>query len=323
MALQGRLSTLALVVAALAACGRSVTVPGSGGGTTTAGSGTSSSSAQSGTGSGQPLPTYPLVVQPLDTGKMSLVISSKPVDCSLSDPLPVSLFGCDRFVITARFPASAFVKGGTLTDGVGGVTLGEDDGGPSDSSGQCPSVGGGILSASTAIQLVDITDTTVTAQLSNAQTIFYTGPVNGTYTGALCGTPADPLPTHAVGDARVIGTDPVEIVVSSDAASCMPNPPLPTACPSWQLDMKMPASMLTPGPVDLNSPNVNVFFVGNGNLHQPPQSSMDCPSLAGGLLGDITINAVDASQVVLTLDHCDDGIDSIGVDGVYTATRCP
>ena len=307
----------------LAACGSSVIVEGSGASGGTGGGGNAGGTSVASTGSA-PVPSYPIVVQTKTDGSLRLVIASRGLTCTLPEYLDTSLFACDGFVVEAEFPASSLVAGAVLQDGVDGATISGAESGVPDAPGSenCPAEAGGTWEPPFAITLDDVSAGAITAHITGAQPFFYMGPVNNSYTGVQCEPIPDPLPNPGAGTARAWGADPVTIVVTSEILNCSTqNPSPPIACPSWQLQLTLPASLVQPGKVKLDDPNVDVFYVGTG----APNSSTpgDCPSTGGGLVGDVTIDGVSDSAIQLTLNHIDDGVTSIGVDGVYDAVRCP
>jgi len=227
---------------------------------------------------GGPLGEYPLVVQHADDGMRRLTFSTAvPLTCALSDPYEPDIFeGCDRYLLTAMIPEALLVTGAVLEDQVGGVGIIEASAGMADppSSSSCP-LSAGPPPIGAKLELVDVSDT-VTARLTgfNGSSIFYTGQVDGEYTGALCSPGPGPQP--GAGTARVWGSGTISLVVSSEAIDCTPDPAAPTACETWQLEFTFPESMLVPGPLDLHHPSVDSYAVGHGKLHENPSSPTDC-----------------------------------------------
>lgn len=326
MDLRGCLAVLSALFAV--ACGNTVEGGGSGRGggqaatTASGGESTASGGGQSAglcSESVEPAEGFPLIVQTQEDGRVRLLLSNRHLTCSLSEHLDIYLFQCDGFVAIVDMPASALTPGTVVQDGVAGSSIFWAEAGAPDPPG------GSSCSASVGpafamqITILDVSRGAITAQVSGSEPFAYAGVVDGTYVGPDCGPIAHPLPNPGAGTARAWGSDPVTIVVSSAALDCNePAPGWTLGCPSWQYEVSVPASVLVPG---TRAGTGDAWF----NAKGCPYSSEpgDCPSGGGSPPGETTIGAVSASAIELTLDHFDDGITALGINGVYQAVRCP
>ncbi len=119
-----------------------------------------------------------------------------------------------------------------------------------------------------------------------------------------------------------VGHDPVQVVISSESLTCDVSPDWPQHCGWWQENEQYPSGTFVVGPV---KSNVTRNFDWTGP-QQSPTDPLSCIQM-GAIPGQVTIDALDAKSVTVTLQGYKDmmfsGVTLTGVDGTYTGLRCP
>ena len=140
-----------------------------------------------------------------------------------------------------------------------------------------------------------------------------------TTTGTTTGTTTTGTTTTGTttADGVAEGVDPVVITFGSYTPSCSnPDPPFGD-CGWWQVEVRISASAVVPGPVNFSSPYADGFM--QSSTPDPTDPSI-CSGGGGSFIGDFIIDSVGADQIVVTMS----GTDAFDVPaGTYVAARCP
>ncbi len=116
----------------------------------------------------------------------------------------------------------------------------------------------------------------------------------------------------------VIGHDPLTLVVSSLPLTCAFSPNVPAQCGWWQDRTVLPALDLAVGPLKSDVSRTFSFAGPQTN----PADPLSCLITETGTVGHLTIDALDASSISVTLVGHNSESPALA-DGSYSGLRCP